>query len=69
VGAKYPEPHERDAAVRFIAKERLWDKVAARCGISSTSVRLWRHVPKKRLPVVEKVMGWPRRDIRPDLYK
>ena len=68
MGAPYPEPHERDAAMQFIARMKLWNEVAARCGILPDSVRFWRRVPRRRLPMVERAIGWPRREIRPDLY-
>lgn len=58
----------RDATMRYIARNNLWNAVAAQCGITTTAVRLWLRVPPLRVRDVERAIGRPRRLIRPDLY-
>jgi DNA-binding transcriptional regulator YdaS (Cro superfamily) len=58
----------RDRTLRYIAKRKLWNAVAAECNIKPGAVRLWRKVPPLRVLAVERAIGRPRRLIRPDLY-
>jgi len=58
----------RDATMRYIAKNKLWNAVAAECQIKPGAVRGWRKVPPLRVRSVERAIGRPRRMIRPDLY-
>jgi len=58
----------RDATMRYIAKKKLWNAIAAECRIKPGAVRLWRKVPPLRVRSVERAIGRPRRMIRPDLY-
>ena len=66
MGRRLTKP--RDATMRYIARKRLWDAVAAQCGITAGAVRLWGRVPPIRVRDVERAIGRPRRLIRPDLY-
>jgi hypothetical protein len=58
----------RDNTMRYIARKRLWNAVAAQCGITPGAVRLWLKVPPTHVRSVERAIGRPRRLIRPDLY-
>ena len=58
----------RDATLRFIAKHKLWNAIAAECCIKPGAVRLWRKVPPLRVLAVERATGRPRHLIRPDIY-
>lgn len=63
-----PLTKERDATMRYIARKRLWNAVAAQCGITPGAVRLWSRVPLDRVRDVEKAIGRPPRLIRPDHF-
>jgi len=64
-----PAKPRKDPTMRFIAKRQLWDAVALQCGITVTAVRCWRRVPAERVRDVERAIGRPRSQIRPDLYR
>jgi len=53
------------------AFNRTWGlrrRVAAALGITDSAVSQWRRVPAGRVLVVSSVTGWPREEIRPDIY-
>jgi DNA-binding transcriptional regulator YdaS (Cro superfamily) len=54
--------------MRHIAKNKLWNAVAAKCGVTPAAVRMWRKVPALRVRAVERATGRPRHLIRPDIY-
>lgn len=58
----------RDATMRFIARNDLWDAVAVQCQITPNAVRQWKRVPEARVIEVERAIGRNRRLIRPDLF-
>jgi len=68
MGTPAAERPPRDATMRYIAKNKLWNAIAIECGIRPSAVRLWRKVPPLRVRSVERAIGRPRRMIRPDLY-
>jgi hypothetical protein len=63
-----PISQNRDAATFFIARRRLWDRVANRLGITPTAVRLWRKVPAMRVSDVARLINRPRWFVRPDVF-
>jgi len=64
-----PLTRERDATMRYIARKNLFDAVALQCGITATAVRAWRRVPTQRVRDVERAIGRPRSQIRPDIFR
>jgi DNA-binding transcriptional regulator YdaS (Cro superfamily) len=54
--------------MRYISMHRLWNAVAAECGITPAAVRMWHKVPALRVLAVERAIGRPRHLIRPDIY-
>ncbi len=61
-------PTRRDATMRYIDRQNLWEPVALQCGVSPHAVRCWKRVPKHCVVDVERATGRPARLIRPDIY-
>jgi hypothetical protein len=68
MGVPAADKPPRDSTMRYIARKKLWEAVAAECRIRPGAVRLWRKVPPLRVPSVERATGRSRHLIRPDLY-
>jgi len=45
------------------------DQLAALLHVSSASVAQWDRVPAERVMQVEKILGIPRKELRPDLFQ
>jgi DNA-binding transcriptional regulator YdaS (Cro superfamily) len=54
--------------MRHISMYRLWNAVAAECGVTPAAIRMWHKVPALRVLAVERAIGLPRYFIRPDIY-
>lgn len=47
----------------------LMSRVAAELGIARSAVAMWQQVPPERVPDVERITGFPRHVLRPDLWE
>jgi hypothetical protein len=68
LGTPAADKPPRDATMRYIAKNKLWNTVAGKCGVTPAAVRMWRKVPALRVRSVERAIKRPRHLIRPDIY-
>jgi hypothetical protein len=62
-------PMRRDATMRYIERQNLFEAVALQCGLTVHAVKCWKQVPEKNVLNVERAIGRPRRLIRPDIFK
>jgi len=44
-------------------------RVAAELGIARSAVAMWTNIPPERVPDVERITGFPRHVLRPDLWE
>ena len=59
----------KSAALIRIGKRRgLKSEIARQLGISTAAVTLWKRIPAHHCPMVEKITGIPRFQLRPDVY-
>ena len=47
----------------------LMARVAAELGIARSAVAMWTNIPPERVPDVERITGFPRHVLRPDLWE
>jgi DNA-binding transcriptional regulator YdaS (Cro superfamily) len=46
----------------------LMTRIAAELGIERGAVAMWKKIPPERVPEVERITGYPRHQLRPDLW-
>ena len=56
-----------DGMDRIRAERGMIAKIARGLGIKASAVSMWKRVPAERLPEVERITGFPRHQLRPDI--
>lgn len=47
----------------------LMSRIATELGIERSAVAMWKKIPAERVPEVERITGYPRHQLRPDLWE
>jgi len=59
----------REVILRLRRQRGALTKLAAELGISGQAVHKWEVVPLQRVLEVERALGIPRRELRPDIFR
>jgi DNA-binding transcriptional regulator YdaS (Cro superfamily) len=58
----------KSALAQIGERRGLKSEIARQLGITTAAVSLWQRIPAEHCPMVEKITGIPRFELRPDVY-